>query len=176
MDHHGFIHEKLDIKLLILFILSRLSAPVDRGTLDELCQRCDEGVGYFDYSDCLGELMASGHITEEDEEYTITEKGRRNVREVESSLPFSVRSRALKLIAPVEERLARAAMLRGEIENGEDGCHVALAMSDAKGEIISMRLLCADEEQAKKMRKTFRRRAEEIYGRIVEILCEEGEK
>ena len=37
MDHHGFIHEKLDIKLLILFILSRLPAPVDRGTLDELC-------------------------------------------------------------------------------------------------------------------------------------------
>jgi len=53
MDQHGFIHEKLDIKLLILFILSRLPAPVDRGTLDELCQQCDDGVGYFDYSDCL---------------------------------------------------------------------------------------------------------------------------
>ena len=48
MDHHGFIHEKLDIKLLILFILSRLPAPVDRGTLDELCQQCDDGVGYFE--------------------------------------------------------------------------------------------------------------------------------
>ncbi len=38
MDHHGFIHEKLDIKLLILFILSRLPAPIDRGSLDELCR------------------------------------------------------------------------------------------------------------------------------------------
>jgi hypothetical protein len=63
MDHHGFIHEKLDIKLLILFILSRLPAPVDRGTLDELCQQCDDGVGYFDYSDCLGELIATGSST-----------------------------------------------------------------------------------------------------------------
>ena len=105
MDHHGFIHEKLDIKLLILFILSRLPAPVDRGTLDELCQQCDDGVGYFDYSDCLGELIATGHVVGEDEEYAATEKGKRDGREVESSLPYSVRARALKLIAPVEERM-----------------------------------------------------------------------
>ena len=53
--------------LLILFILCRLPAPVDRGTLDELCQQCDDGVGYFDYSDCLGELIATGHVVCEDE-------------------------------------------------------------------------------------------------------------
>ena len=35
-------------------------------------------------------------------------------------------------------------------------------------------LLCAGEEQAKKMKKKFRREAEEVYQRIVEILCEEG--
>ena len=174
MDHHGFIHEKMDIKLLILFILSRLPAPVDRGTLDELCQQCDDGVGYFDYSDCLGELMRTGHSTEEDEEYLITEKGVRNAGTLENNLPYSVRARALKLIAPVEERLARAAMIRTDSVTDEEGCHVKLAMSDGKGEIISMSLLCAGEEQAKTMKKTFRRSAEEIYQRIVEILCEEG--
>ncbi len=176
MDHHGFIHEKMDIKLLILFILSRLPAPVDRGTLDELCQQCDDGVGYFDYSDCLGELMRTGHITEEDEEYLITEKGVRNAGTLENNLPYSVRARALRLIAPVEERLARAAMLKTEIETGADGCHVSLSMSDGAGEIVSMRLLCANEAQAKKMKKTFRRSAEEVYQRIVAILCEEGGK
>ena len=131
-------------------------------------------MGYFDYSDCLGDLMATGHITEEDEEYTITDKGRRNAETVESSLPYSVRSRALKLIAPVEERLARAAMIRAESKTDEDGCRVCLAMSDGKGEIISLSLLCAGEEQAKKMKKKFRREAEEVYQRIIEILCEEG--
>ena len=174
MDHHGFIHEKLDIKLLILFILSRLPAPVDRGTLDELCQQCDEGVGYFDYSDCLGELIATGHVVCEDEEYSATEKGKHDGREVETSLPYSVRTRALKLIAPVEERLARAAMIRADSVTGEDGCHVRLSLSDGKGEIVSLSVLCAGEDQAKIMKKTFRRSAEQIYQRIVEILCEEG--
>ena len=50
MDRFGFIHEKLDIKILILFILRRLPGVVDRETLGELCQ-CDNGIGYFDYSD-----------------------------------------------------------------------------------------------------------------------------
>jgi hypothetical protein len=174
MDHFGFIHEKLDIKILILFILRRLPGTVEPSTLGDLCRQCDDGVGYFDYSDCLGELMLSGHVVGEDEEYAITDKGLRNSREVESSLPFSVRSKALRLIAPVEERLARAAMIRTDSVTDEEGCHVRLAMSDGKGEIISMSLLCAGEEQAKTMKKTFRRSAEEIYQRIVEILCEEG--
>ena len=56
MDRFGFIHEKLDIKILILYILRRLPGVVDPETLLELCQ-CDGGIGYFDYSDCLSELV-----------------------------------------------------------------------------------------------------------------------
>ncbi len=98
MERHGFIHEKLDIKILILYILRRLPGEVDPHTLAELCQ-CDEGIGYFDYSDCLAELVESAHITESPTGYTITEKGIRNADTVESSLPYSVRRKAEKLIA-----------------------------------------------------------------------------
>ena len=174
MDHHGFIHEKLDIKLLILFILSRLSAPVDRGTLDELCQQCDNGIGYFDYSDCLGELMQTGHIVCDDEEYAITDRGLRDCSVVETRLPYSVRSRAQKLLAPVEERLSRAALIHTEIAKGEKGCRLSLAMSDDRGEVLSMTLLCEDEAQAKTMKRGFRRNAEEICRQISEILSEGG--
>ena len=105
MDRLGFIHEKLDIKIFILFILRRLPGVVDPDTLLELCQ-CDGGVGYFDYSDCLSELVDTGHIDECEGGYRITEKGARNADTVESSLPSSVSPEGVKSInsSPMDKR------------------------------------------------------------------------
>ena len=172
MDNFGFIHEKLDIKILILYILRRLPYTVEPETLQDLCQ-CDGGVGYFDYSDCLSELVDTGHVTRDEEGYRITEKGARNADAVESSLPFSVRTRASKLRAPVAERLSRAAMLTARHENTDNGCMVELAMSDGKGEVMHLRLLCAGEDQARQIEKNFRRRAEGIYQDIAALLTAE---
>ncbi len=171
MDQPGFIHEKLDIKLLILFILRRLPGAVEPETLLELCQ-CDSGVGYFDYSDCLSELLVSGHVKQSEEGYAITEKGERNAEAVDSSLPYSVRVKAIKLMAPVEERMRRAAMIVARHSLEKDGCTAELAMSDGKGPILQLRLLCAGEEQAVQMEKNFRKNAERYYQQILALLSE----
>ena len=169
MERHGFIHEKLDIKILILYILRRLPGEVDPHTLAELCQ-CDEGVGYFDYSDCLAELVESAHITESPSGYTITEKGIRNADTVESSLPYSVRSKASRLVAPIEEKMRRAAMITAKHVCTDEGCQVQLALSDGKGEILNLSFLCADETQANVIEKNFRNDAENYYLKIAELL------
>ena len=49
MDQLDAVREKLDIKILILYILRRLPGYIDRFTLSDLCQ--SGGVGYFDCSD-----------------------------------------------------------------------------------------------------------------------------
>ena len=175
MDRLGFIHEKLDIKIFILFILRRLPGVVDPDTLLELCQ-CDGGVGYFDYSDCLSELVDTGHIDECEGGYRITEKGARNADTVESSLPYSVRKKAERLLEPVADRLRREAMIVTQHSMTDSGLTVHLAMSDGKGEIIDMRLLCADETQAKLIEANFRREAEAYYQKFIALLSEEKRK
>ena len=138
MEGLGFIHEKLDIKILILYILNHLPAAVDAQTLSDLVF-CDNGIGYFDYSDCLAELVDTAHITEEGGKYRITEKGSRNVREVASSLPYSVRMKADRVTEPIAEQMRRAAMIVAQHTNTpEGGCNVHLSLSDGIGRIVSM--------------------------------------
>ncbi len=169
MDRLGFIHEKLDIKILILFILRRLPGSVDRNLLSDFTQ-CDGGVGYFDFSDCLSELVDTGLVIEETEGYRISEKGAQAGETVESSLPFSVRKKAEKLIAPEAERLRRLAMLTAEHSLTNGNCMVTLAMSDGKGEVMRLKILSSGEEQAQRIEKNFRGNAEDIYCRLIELL------
>lgn len=169
MDRLGFIHEKLDIKILILFILRRLPGSVDRNLLSDFTQ-CDGGVGYFDFSDCLSELVDTGLVIEETDGYRISEKGAQAGETVESSLPFSVRKKAEKLIAPEAERLRRLAMLTAEHSLTNGNCMVTLAMSDGKGEVMRLKILSSGEEQAQRIEKNFRGNAEDIYCRLIELL------
>lgn len=170
MDNFGFIHGELDIKILILFILRRLPSPVDAQTLEELCA-CDTGIGYFDYTECLAHLVETGHVEETSSGmYRITEKGARNGETAESSLPYSVRRKAERLTAPIAEAMHRDRMISASHALSDSGCAVSLSLSDGKGEILSMTVLAADEEQARDMEKTFRRGAEEIYSKIVALL------
>ncbi|NCB51024.1 MAG: DUF4364 family protein [Clostridia bacterium] len=173
MDNFGFIHGELDIKILILFILRRLPSPVDAQTLQELCA-VDTGIGYFDYAECLAHLVDTEHVEEVSAgRYLITEKGARNGETAESSLPFSVRMKAEQLATPIAEAMRRDRMIKTYHTINDEGCTVSLALSDGKGEIISMRILAVDEDQAHFMETKFRRDAEGIFGKIIEILSEE---
>ena len=89
---------------------------------------------------------------------------------------LSVRSKALKLIAPVEEAMRRAAMITAKHEVKDGACIVKLAMSDGVGEIINLSFLCAGEEQAKKIEKNFRRSAEKYYHKVVELMSDDSIK
>lgn len=175
MDHFGFIHEKMDIKVLILYVLDLLPAPVDSLTLSELVF-CDDGIGYFDYSDCLAELVETEQISEDKGKYQITETGHRNVNTVESTLPYSVRSKARKIAAPLAERMRRAAMITAEHKPQEDGTFlVNLVVSDGVTDILSMSIMSPTESTAVTMEETFRKKAESIYHEVVRILTESEE-
>ena len=171
MDQLGFIHEKLDIKILILYILRRLPGTVDAETLRSLVM-CDDGIGYFDYTECLYELVSGGNVEEKDGGYAITEKGDRNAQEVESSIPYSVRTKSARMLAPIQQKMRRDASIQASHELSEDGCTVTLSMGDGKGELIRLSFVCAGEEQARKIEANFRRDAETFYQKIAALLSE----
>jgi len=170
MARQGFIHDSLDTKILILFILGRLDAPVDLDTLADLTL-VDEGITYFDVSECVTDLIRTEHITETESLLSITEKGHRNGRVTESSIPYSVRERAKQKAATLSRIQRRNARINADwkpLKAG--GFSVKLTLSDGLGEILNMDLYAATESQANTMTKAFHKSAELLYGQIIETL------
>ena len=79
MERHGFIHDMLDVKVLLLYLMSRVNEPVDVQKIYELAYQ-DDCLSYFDVAEALPQMVETGHLEkQEDEHYVITDKGRETV-------------------------------------------------------------------------------------------------
>jgi hypothetical protein len=174
MGRYGYIHDKLDMKMLELYLLSRAAGPLSPDTLADLVMR-HEGVEYFDFTEATAELVESGHLLLSQEGYVITEKGRVSSEACESSLPYSVRRRCEADLVSVNAALRREAQVRGEKEPNEDGSVTArMALDDDGGNLLTLQVLCPSEEQADRLIRGFRAKPEQIYNSVLELLTSAG--
>lgn len=170
----GFIHDKLDIKLLVLYILDRVAAPIDFATLTDLSM-CDGGVDYFHFAEATSELGNSGHIAQEGELYSITEKGRRACAAGESSLSPVVRRRCDQRLAPLNQALKRKAQVRAEVRPQPQGYDVCLAMDDDQGSLFALTLLAPSEEEGQRIAQQFLQHPDRVYNGVLGVLLTEEE-
>lgn len=171
MARLGFIHSKLDIKMLTLYVLSHVAAPIDFATLTDLVM-CDDGVDYFVFAEGASELLESG-LAEKDEQefYIATEKGRRNNADLESSLPSVIRKRCDQRLAPLNAALKRKAQVRSQVIPLDDGgISVKLTLDDDQGELFSLTLLAATKEDGDAIARRFADHPDRIYNGILGVL------
>ena len=171
MNGFGFISDKLEIKFLILYIAARVVGPVPFEVLQDLSM-CDGGVDYFRFSECLADLVRTGHLVQDEEGlYAITDKGRRNSQICESSLPRSVRRRCDGNLVKVNEALRREAQIRSQIMDNSDGTvTLCLTMEDGASPLLHLALLAADGEQAARWAQVFQADPSALYLGITKLL------
>jgi hypothetical protein len=171
MTHnYGFVHEKIEIKILILFIMQRLTEPIALDALSGLVMR-DGGINYFDYADSLAELVKSKHLLIEDNRCTLTAKGARNGAITETNLPFSVRADAENAVSDYRAALVRNSMIKtSHTGNPDGGCAVKLTLSDGGGDIFSLDMYASNELQAKTLENGFRKNAENVYNALLNAI------
>ena len=170
---YGFIHEKIDMKILILYLAGCVALPIDNTRFAEITTECDGGISYFDFAECVSELVSTGHLALDDRGYSITDKGERICRMSSAGLPYSVRMRADKLAAKTREALRRNALIRtSHVAKTRGGSTVKLSMSDGMGELIKLEILAANEDQSVKMEDHFRKSAEDYYMRFAQMLLD----
>ncbi|MDR2590498.1 MAG: DUF4364 family protein [Oscillospiraceae bacterium] len=171
-ENYGFIKEKAEIKMLILFVMRHLQVPISMGVLTELTM-CDEAIKYFDVTDCIAKLVKTKHIILVNGKYSLTEKGIRNGEALEKDLPYSVRKIAEETTAHMKAAIERDSMIKtNSIANDSGSYKVSLSLSDGIGDIISMELLAVNEKQATTIERRFRENAEKIYHNIIQMITD----
>ena len=170
--YYGFIREKLEIKILILFILRRLPEPISLEELTELTM-CDGGISYFDFMECVAELVKTEHLQLEDDKYHLTEKGARNGETTENSLPITVRTHVENTTFAKRSKHNRNAMIKTHHAIDPRGnCTVSLSLTDGIGEVVSIELFAVSDKQALALERGFRKNAESIYNALIEMILE----
>ena len=172
----GFIRTKNEIKFLILYIAERLIEPVPYEVMQELTMGSDGAIEFFDFSECLGHLVQTEHLTLSDDGlYSITEKGIFNGRATATEIPYSVRLRAEGLVEKQNQKLKRKRQVQVTTHGQSNGnTAVTLRFTDDYGITLwRMDIAVPDEKYVQKLRKRFEKDAEKIYSEIISILFRE---
>lgn len=164
MDTMGFLHNKIDVKILILFILSRFETPLTLEDLHEVAYQ-DDSLNYFTLIESLEELTRSGHILKNAVgRYSITEKGRTQEGFVEDSMAVPVVRKVTVAIDEKKAQFQRESLLQTEVTQDQNGKWIAtLRYQDGDMPMMSLSLLAPNEAVGKAMAKNMKRNISTLY-------------
>ena len=177
MQRLGFIHDMMDVKVLILFVMGKVNYPVNIQQIYELCYQ-DDCLSYFDVCTAVPQMVQSGHLKEVDaENYTITDKGRADGSLTEDSIAFTVKQRAENAVARFNRQIRRSSFVKTQILPREGGDYsVIMALDDEMGNLMTLELVAPNQRQAVRLGKLFEKKAESIYNlTMTQLLDEEDE-
>ena len=177
MRRLGFIHDMLDVKVLILYVMARVSYPVNTQQIYELCYQ-DDCLSYFDVCTAIPEMVNSGHLKEADSEcYVITEKGKADGSLTADSIAFTVKQKAENAVARFNRQIRRSSYVKTQIITRESGdFSVIMALDDEMGNLMTLELVAPDQRQAVRLGRLFEKKAEAVYNlTMAELLDEEEE-
>jgi hypothetical protein len=176
MQRLGFIHDMMDVKVLILYVMARANYPMNCQEIYEVCYQ-DECLSYFDVCTALPEMVASGHLTENEEKYEITEKGRQDGSLTEDSIAFTVRQSAENAIIRFNCKLRRSSYVKTRILPREDGCAtVMMTLDDETGNLMNLELMAPNRRQAIRLSRLFEQKAEQVYNLVIAELLSADEQ
>ena len=177
MQRLGFIHDMMDVKVLILYVMSRVNYPVTVQELYELCYQ-DECLSYFDVCTAVPEMVTSMHLAQlENGSYEITQKGKETGALTQDSIAFSVRQRAENAVNKFNRQIRRSSYVKTQIIPREDGdFSVIMALDDDVSNLMTLELMAPNQRQAVRLSRLFEKKAELIYNlTMTELLEEEDE-
>ena len=176
MQRLGFIHDMMDVKVLILYVAARSNYPMTTQEIYELCYQ-DECLSYFDVCTAVPEMVKSGHLKEVGaDRFQITEKGCQDGELTADSIAFTVKQRAENAVARYNRQIRRSSFVKTQVIPRDGGDYsVVMALDDEMGNLMTLELVAPDQRQAVRLSKLFEKKAEPVYNLIMMELLEDDD-
>lgn len=169
----GGLKSKAEIKILILYLLMNVNEPVPSNQISDLLHI--EGIANtFEVNDAFVQLNKNGLIDECDEiteSYTINDKGRDVGQTLQSSVPFTIREKGLKLLKKMLQRNKHMKETKITIDHNDDGrIYITCSAIENDSVIMSFSLQAADDAQAIRIRENYLDDPALIYRTLIDLL------
>ncbi|WP_099204816.1 DUF4364 family protein [Scatolibacter rhodanostii] len=166
----GGLRTKNDIRILICYILESVNAPLSGDDLAQILQE-KSLANYFEIIDAINALIEKENIqADENGDYLICETGRKIADTLDTTLPLSVRDKALEAAVTTMARTRSEKENKVEIIREEKGFRVICHISGGDVDLMEISIYVPHEKQAKMVKSNFHSNPGKIYELILNAL------
>ncbi len=166
----GGLRSRQDIKVLICYIYCKLGNIAKQDILSALQEK---GLAnYFEAGEAFSELVNRKNLKldKNSGKYMIVDSGKIIADELYSSIPISVREKALDSVKFTLQRAKSEEENKLKIEKNDFGYSVIGSISGGGFNLLSFNLYVPDIEQAEKVKENFRKDPETFYRTVLAVL------
>ncbi len=170
----GGLINKIDIKILICYLLSNLDTPVLEELLVEaITER--ELVNYFELKSALNQLVDLGHVDKIYDEHeksiiSITSSGRRSANDLSINIPQTVRDQALKGVIDIVTRTRLCNENKVVIKKVTGGFLVKCSVLSCESPILKTEVFVTNILQAEIIKASFQNDPLKFYRNSIKLL------
>ena len=167
----GGLTDNTQIRILLCYLV-KTAGPLTRDTLQGALLQ-EQLVNYFEFADALADVERQQLVSlDDDERYSITDKGSTVADTLAFDLPRTVRESAIRAVMQIQSWKHKAAMNRARIEE-EDGEYVVwCAIGDMGSDVFRLQLAMPDKLTAETIRNNFTAHGSEIYSKVMDMLTQ----
>lgn len=175
----GGLRSKYEIKTLICYLYYSVKENMSRDLVIEAIRE-DELANFFEVSAAFDELVSDKSLVEADsvdgeQTYTLSENGRMIAMQLDSTVAYSVRDKALKCAIKLlaDKKTARENFV--DIEKTENGFNVKCTVSGGDVDLLSFTLYAPDIDQAEIIKKSFLSYPSTVYKSMLALMTKDRE-
>lgn len=159
----GGLRSQNDIRILVCYLLQSVPVPLSQEDISDILQE-KALANYFEIQDAVASLLKLENIEETPAGLLqLRESGTQIAQQLDTSLPLTVRDKALEGAMKMLTRARNEQDHKVEITETAEGCRITCHISGGAQELMSISLYVPDRLQADLVKEHFYRDPGKVY-------------